>query len=377
MKCVHVVPGIAHEASGPSYSVPRLCEHLAALGMDIKMMTSDREPTKQYTFPILWFQPQPPFADRLGRSPQLRKALADSVASVDIVHNHSLWMMSNVYAGQLVKGQRAKLVTSPRGTLSTWALSRGWCRKQLLWYAGQRLAVSRASLLHATSEGEHDDIRKLGFKQPIAIIPNGCDIPELPQTVSHKTVRRMLYLGRIHPVKGLDNLVTAWSSLGSATSDWELQFVGPGETEHLRRLRESIGQTGCKNITLRGEVYGDSKSEEYFSASVFVLPSHSENFAMTVAEALAHGLPCIVSKGAPWKQLESERCGWWIENDSKSLAKVLRQVMATHPTELQASGMRGRAYVQKALGWTAIASEMSQVYEWVVHGGTAPKCVRE
>jgi hypothetical protein len=132
IRCIHVNPGIAHEASGPSYSVPRLCEELGAIGVNTELWVSDRQPTKSYRIPVRWFPAVGPYASRLGRSPELKMALMGSVLGTQILHNHSLWMMANVYPGTVIKNTDCKLITSPRGTLSAWALQRRSFRKKLL-----------------------------------------------------------------------------------------------------------------------------------------------------------------------------------------------------------------------------------------------------
>jgi glycosyltransferase involved in cell wall biosynthesis len=377
LHCIHVVPSIANEASGPSYSVPRLCRELSDRGMDIELLVSDTKPSSHYAFPVHWYASIGPLARRLGRSPSMYSAMKSKLIYADIVHNHSLWMMSNVYPGLLVNRTNCKLVTSPRGTLSKWALKRGSLRKCLLWSLGQRLVLYRATCFHATSDAEYQDIRRLGFKQPVAIIPNGYDLPSWnSKGKTDKPKQRLLYFGRIHPIKALDRLIDAWSSIASETNQWELQLVGPGEPRYVEEIRRLIAAHCIKNIAVRGPVYGVAKSKEYYMADAYVLPSHSENFAMTVAEALAHGLPCIVSKGAPWSGLEREDCGWWVQNDRESLVLSLRAMMNRTPIELEEMGMRGRRWIERDFGWQAIASQMAEVYSWIHDKTIAPKCVK-
>ena len=368
IRCIHVNPGIAHEASGPSYSVPRLCEELGAIGVNIELWVSDRQPTKSYRIPVRWFPAVGPFAGRLGRSPELKRALIGSIGGIQILHNHSLWMMSNVYPGIVIRDTHCKLITSPRGTLSAWARQRGSFRKKLLLMFGQRHALRRATCLHATSEAEYFDIRAFGLKQPVAVIPNGFDLPQIERQSSKATTKkRLLFLGRVHPVKGLDQLVEAWIEIEKRLPDWELHIVGPGETEHIHRLQQQISST--PSIHMREAKYGDEKFSEYLQATAYILPSHSENFAMTVAEALAHQLPCIVSQGAPWSGLESRNCGWWIKNDKDSLGQTILKMAFTPPSELAAMGERGRTWIENDFGWRSISKKMLQVYLWMIDPG--------
>lgn len=373
MKLVHVVPHIDREASGPSYSVPRLCASLAAHGDEVEL--SCLAAKGEIPGVTLDIHQQWPFLERFAISTSHARALRRKAAHVDIIHNHSLWSMVNLAAGWVVPGQHAKLVTSPRGTLSPWALSRSKPLKGILWPL-QRRVLQCAELLHATSEGEYLDIRARGFDAPVAIIPNGIDLPVLPQDKVVSKQRTLLFLGRIHPTKCIDRLLQVWSKLQDEHVDWRLQIVGIGEPEYekdMRRLSESLK---CNRVVFSGALYGTDKAEAFFEADLFVLPSHSENFGMAVAEALAHGCPAVVSRGAPWSRLKSENCGWWVEHDVPSLRTGLDEAMLLTTQELASMGVKGRDWMERDFGWNWVAYQMSATYSWLVQGGEPPSCVR-
>lgn len=194
MKLVHIVPKIDQEASGPSYSVPRLCQSLAARGHETELTCLAAK--NDIPGVTLDLHSQWPFFDRFAISTSLTRDLRDKAGRTDIIHNHSLWSMVNVAAGWVVPGQHAKLVTSPRGTLSPWALSRARNAKRVLW-PFQRRALERADLLHATSEAEYEQIRARGIKAPVTIIPNGIDLPTLRSNNPKSDRRTLLFLGRL------------------------------------------------------------------------------------------------------------------------------------------------------------------------------------
>lgn len=372
MKLLHIIPHVSEEASGPSYSVPRLCENLAALGHDVELSclaARSEVPGVRLDVHAQW-----PIFKRFAISHTHALALYKKAQEVDIVHNHSLWSMVNMASGLLVPGHRAKLVTSPRGTLSAWALSRAQHIKRVLW-PFQRRVLEKADLLHATSEVEYQEIRERGFKAPVVIIPNGIDLPELPLIQKNGgPMRTLLYLGRIHPIKGLDRLLGAWRRLQDAHPDWRLVVAGPGEPAHVREVREMA--RALSRVEFPGAVYGAQKSAMYFEAELFVLPTHSENFGMVVAEALSHACPAVVSKGAPWSGLVDEDCGWWVENDVASLAETLDKAMGKEPGALAGMGNRGRAWMQREFGWKNIAERMSEAYGWIFEQGTPPPMLR-
>lgn len=374
MKLVHVVPHIDQEAAGPSYSVPRLCQSLAACGNEVELTCIAAR--GEIPGVALDLHPQWPILGRFAVSTSLARALARKARVVGVVHNHSLWSMVNVAAGWLVPGKRAKLVTSPRGTLSAWALGRNKTLKRWLWPL-QRRVLSRADLLHATSEVELQEIRAKGFTAPVAVIPNGIDLPDMPLASlrGKGEVRTLLYLGRIHPIKGLDRLLNAWAQLQSRHPQWRLVIAGKGEQAHVQDVKALAAQLGVQRVEFPGPVYGEAKAQAYFSAEIFVLPTHSENFGMVVAEALAHGCPAVVSRGAPWPGLEAEGCGWWVDNSVEPLAAALDAAMLLPPDQLTAMGLRGRTWMERDFGWAAVGQKMDAAYRWLVAGGVRPKWI--
>jgi glycosyltransferase involved in cell wall biosynthesis len=302
-------------------------------------------------------------------------ALYQKAARADLVHNHSLWSMVNVAAGWVVPGRRAKLVTSPRGTLSPWALGRTKQLKQALWPL-QRRALDRADLLHATSETEYHEIRAQGLTAPVTIIPNGIDLPWIPDCKPSAPQRTLLFLSRIHPKKNIGSLLQAWRRLQDAHPDWRLVIAGRGEPDHEREVRELATASALRRVEFPGPLYGPEKTQAYLGAELFVLPTHSENFGMVVAEALAHAVPAIVSRGAPWSGLDTEGCGWWIDGDVDVLAETLDSAMRLAPERLAEMGQKGRAWMQRDFSWESIAERMEEAYTWAIHGGSAPRGIR-
>jgi glycosyltransferase involved in cell wall biosynthesis len=374
VKVVHVVPHIDDEAMGPSYSVPRLCQSLAACGHSVGLLCLAAK--GDISGVVVHVHSQWQALNRFAVSPGLAKALRERARRVDIVHNHSLWAMPNVAVGWVVPGRHARLVTSPRGTLSPWALARSKWVKRAIWPL-QRRALFRADLLHATSEEELADIRAVGLKQPVAVIPNGVDVPRQdPQLKSRPAERTLLFLSRLHPTKGIDLLLAAWQRLQDKHPDWRLVIAGRGEPAHEQSIRELAERLAVRRVTFVGPLYGAMKSGAYWGAELFVLPSHTENFGMVVAEALAHGLPAVVSNGAPWGGLVTEDCGWWIDNTQESLVRTLDEAMQCSVHQLAVKGNRGRQWMEREFRWDALGANMSEAYRWLLEGGEKPACVR-
>ncbi len=376
MRAIHVVPGVAEEASGPSYSVVRLCESLIAQGQDVTLAALEWAPMASpppflKTFPLGW-GPR-----RLGRSTAMRRWLNQEAKSgqVEIIHNHSLWMMPNVYPGNAVRNSHCRLVVSPRGTLSAYALGLNALQKKIFWHLLQAPALREAACFHATAESEYEDIRRLGFRQPVCILPNGIDVPPLEQT-PNSVRRQLLFLGRIHPKKGIDNLLHAWQAMEHKFPNWELHIAGPDNGGYLPAMQALAKQLELMRVVFRGPLFGEEKLRAYRSASLFVLPTHSENFGMTVAESLAAGTPTIVAKGAPWEGLDKQGAGWWIDIGVDPLTVCLEQALATPPEHLAKMGRAGREWMIRDYAWEQIGAQLSGVYHWLLEGGETPQSLR-
>ncbi len=378
IRAVHVVPRITDEASGPSYSVVQLCRALRANGCSasLAILESDtligqQEFTRQF--------PMTGLPERLGRSPAMQQWLRQYVKSgeVDIVHNHSLWMMPNVYAGWATRRTETPLLVSPRGTLSKWALSRSKWRKRAFWSLAQSRAVSHAACFHATAEHEYRDIRHAGFGQPICVVPNGVDIPAtISSPIVSKTRRRLLFLGRIHPVKGIDILLQAWAAIYSRFVDWELEIVGPDCDGYMGEMLALAQSLQLERVFFRGSLFGTEKIRAYQEADIYVLPTHSENFGMTIAESLAAGTPTIVSYGAPGSGLNVRKAGWWIENGVDALVACLECALESSPDQLAVMGDHGREWMRHDFSWHDIAHKMKVTYQWLHSGGERPAWVK-
>lgn len=294
-----------------------------------------------------------------------------------LIHNHGLWVPLNHWAVAIGCNTRIPVVLQPHGMLEPWALNHKAWKKKLAMALFQRRDLEAVSLLVATSEVEFENIRKLGLRQPVAIIPNGIDLSlaTLPiKAVSASRRRTALFLSRVHPVKGLLNLVQAWAQL--APTDWQLCIAGPDEAGHLKEVMALIQQLGVqRSVTYVGAVNGQAKTDIYNAADVLVLPTFTENFGMVVAESLAHGLPVITTRGAPWADLERFGCGWWIDIGVAPLVQALRDAMALNDDERRAMGMRGRDYVRR-FDWHGVAKQTADVYRWVLGQAALPDCVK-
>jgi glycosyltransferase involved in cell wall biosynthesis len=187
--------------------------------------------------------------------------------------------------------------------------------------------------------------------------------------------RTLLFLSRIHPKKGVDVLLRAWRNVQDSNRDWNLVICGPDCNGHLNQMRGLAQSIHAQRVTFTGMIAEDQKSDYYRSAELYVLPTHNDNWAVTVADALAHAVPAIVSRGAPWSGLEQHRCGWWIDNTVDTLTDCLRTALALSPSDLAERGRRGRDWMARDFSWSLAGEMMQSTYRWLVQGGTAPRWV--
>jgi glycosyltransferase involved in cell wall biosynthesis len=260
--------------------------------------------------------------------------------------------------------------------LSQWAMHSGRLKKKLAWSAYQRRDLASATAFHATSQEEAAEIRDLGLEQPIAIIPNGIQPPKKVAKPDSNGHARALFLSRIHPKKGLLNLVRAWKA-AQPPSEWELVIAGPDENGHRAEVESLVQRLDLQQqVKFVGEIDDDKKWDLYASAEVFVLPSFSENFGTCVVEALACGVPVITTTGAPWQDLPRLGFGWQSAATVEGVSDSLRQVIKMPKAELRARGAGAADWVRRSFSWDVAARQMISFYEWLQNEVSRPGFVQ-
>ncbi len=381
MKILHVAPTFfpAVYWGGPIFSVYALCNAIAATsGVELQVLATDSAgPMRGERVPRdidrgLYPGYHVTFARRLwGRdvAPEFLTDLPSLVSWADVVHLTGVYSFPTIPTLVATRLWRKPVVWSPRGALQRWPGSSRPILKGL-WEGCCNLCADKPRLvLHATSTDERDESLARIRAARVEVIPNGVEMPaQLERSEWMPGGRiRLLYLGRLHAKKGIENLLRAISIFGNRGVS--LRICGTGEDDYVRSLRELVRQLGLEpQVTFVGFADGSAKSTELRSADFTVVPSFTENFAMVVAESLAHGTPVVASKGTPWADLERNRAGLWVENDPNSLASAIEMMSRS---DLAAMGSRGRDWMQRDFGWTSVAARMVHLYSDLVDGQRA------
>lgn len=378
MKVAQVISSMGEESSGVQSYLLGVSNALEGAGVETTLYTCGvtRKMDRRFelkTYPRHLF----PMAS-LARSPELKRALRQDARNFDVIQSNGLWQLPNVYPAVAVRGGSAKLVTMPHGTLSKWALARSRWKKRLFGWLGQTTALARTDMFIATCPKEATEIRECGYLQPITIIPIGMDISAIrskqaENICGQKRVRKVGFIGRIHKVKGIENLVKAWKQVGQ-DSGWELLIAGP-DGGVMKELESMILKGGISHVHFVGELHGEGKYDFLRELDICVLPSYTENFGITVVEALACGVPVIASKGTPWDGLVTEKCGWWIDIGVEPLVVGLKEAMKLEDGERMEMGQRGRNWIERDFNWSSVANKMISAYSWLCYGGNRPNHV--
>lgn len=368
MKIFHVVPSLELSHGGPSRSVIALTDHLSFnSNLSIELMSAQIATSK-----VLPSAPNVVKIDvSLNGFGDQRFALAVrsflfkrfDINPPDLIHIHGAWHPIGHWAAEAARKFDIPYIVQPRGMLEPWARKHKRLKKVFAFLAYQNNDLKCAAGFIATSFDEAENLKRLDLNQRIAVIPNGVDLPlevRRMTTGDSKKTRTALFMSRIHPKKGILELLNAWSIV--KPSGWKLRIVGPDDGGHLKDVLLTIKKLGLElSVEVNPEVSGADRVSEYINASVFILPTFSENFGMVIAEALSFGLPVITTKGAPWSSLVCNRCGWWIDVGLDPLVSILPIVLSLSDSELNAMGERGRA-LASTFKWTGVANDTFNFY---------------
>lgn len=368
MRLCHIVPSLEDRHGGPSKSVRALANAMAALGQPTDLATTLEAgqtmipPGDDRAHLEVFSRDWPRF---LCRSRGLNAYLQS--ARHDVVHAHALWLLTLRYARAAAARHLVPLVISPRGMMSGWAYEHRRARKRLAELLVHPGAFAAAAGWHATSADEADDIRRLGFRQPICVAPNGVELPgaaalEAARSHWHRVCpalvgrRVAVFYSRYHRKKRVRELLDLW--VATAPRDWFLLLVGVPEEDNAATLNAAIAAAGAGERAAAFD--GADHPAPFAVAELFVLPSHSENFGLVIAEALAAGVPALVTDKTPWHDLARHEAGWCV-SWAQWPATLVRALGETSEL-LAARGQRGAAWMARDFTWEHSARLLLDFY---------------
>jgi glycosyltransferase involved in cell wall biosynthesis len=269
--------------------------------------------------------------------------------------------------------------------LDPWAVRNAAWKKRLVGHWFEDAHLAGAACLHAVTEAEARAIRAYGLRNPICVVPYCIDLPEQavgPRPAWARQIEQdrkvLLFLGRLHPKKGLENLLLAWKDVHStaAARDWLLVIAGWGQGGHARRLERLAEEHGiARSVRLVGPQFDRDKAASLACADAFVLPSLSEGLPVAVLEAWSYGLPVLMTEACNLPEGIAAGAALPIGAAPAGIAAGLRCLFALPDAERRAMGARGRALVRERFSWASVAERMAAAYRWILGGGPAPSCV--
>jgi glycosyltransferase involved in cell wall biosynthesis len=312
-----------------------------------------------------------------------------------VLHTHGIWTYLSIGVPRWSRKNHKPYIVSPHGMLDAWALDNSKIKKKLAAALYERRHLRGAACLHALCQSEAKSIREFGLKNPIATIPNGIEIPEGRDLSSRYLVKKkiMLFLGRLHPKKGLENALRAWAasrseaSPDSKPSNWQFVIAGWDQGDHEVRLKQlceelelsfadvpakqflsleaSSGQLSGFSVVFVGPVFGELKAQLLERANVFILPSFSEGLPMSILEAWAYELPVVMTDYCNLPEGFKADAAIHIDTEVEGMSAGMIKMIECSDAELKGMGVNGLNLVKEKFTWPTIAAQMGELYQWV------------
>lgn len=383
MNVLHVAASLSSEWGGPTRVVTGLTEALAKKGIKVSIFASSEDDKgvciKNIKGVDVKLFPKNLFSRFwTSYSSSLAKALIKEITKFDLIHIHEIWHHSHFVAYRLAKKFYKPYVVTIHGELEPWCLNYKAFKKKIYSFLIQRKILKEAAALHAVTEAEVKDIHNFVENKKVFLIPNGLNLEEfenLPQREEFerlypqlKEKKVILFLGRIHPIKGLDILAKAFGTVLKKRDNIQLIIAGPDDDGYKNMVVEMLKVEGAlNNVIFTSMLTGNEKLAALSRADIFVLPSSSEGFSISVLEAMACGLPVVITKQCNFPEVEELGAGKVIDTDATQLSDALIELL-DNPDLCKEIGNRGKRLVAEKYTWDKVADKMITVYEKILGG---------
>ncbi len=370
---------ISRMNGGISDAMRNLTVAIAADKRYLPVAFSARDVYTQIDEPLWGDMPTRTFPTRgsrlFGYAPGLAAAL--ETWNADILHVHGIWTYPSVVAPRWSRGTRPYLV-SPHGLLKPWALRNSRWKKRIAALLYEDKDLRNAACLHALNPAEAEALRQYGLKNPICMIPNGTTMRAETALQVSRNSRSILYLGRIHPSKGLHSLIEAWRTVSedAAAGGWRLTIAGWDQNGHRAELERLADQLQVRSsVEFLGPQFGADKDRCLAATSAFILPSKSEGLPVSILEAWSWKLPVLMTRECNLPEGAAAGAAIMMEPEANSIAAALRQLFFLTDSEREQFGLNGRSLVDQHYQWQQIGKSMADVYDWILGQGPKPDCI--
>jgi len=286
----------------------------------------------------------------------------------DVFHTNACWDPLTALTSIWAKNEGYKVAYTPHGELTPYSINRHyWTRKLPAILLYQKRGLQAADIVHTTADKEKKELAELGWNTSFYLIPNCIQIDQISIKETWKRKKKILFISRIHHKKGIHFLIKAISILKKELNGYKVYIVGKKEDNYFDELVNLTKNLKVADIIeFTGPIYGEAKWNMYKDADVFVLPTFNENFGIVIPEALASGTPTITTIGAPWEELNTYKCGWWIENGTQPLVDAFKDFLCKSSDELKEMGQRGRELIINKYTSESIAKQFIEMYNTLI-----------
>lgn len=374
MKIIHVITSMSKASGGPSCTTLLTMQGTRALGMEVEILTLQPDLGEEAVSddPSIHYLPHSGILyKRWGYTKTIPWALTKT-EGVDVYHIQGIWMYSSYITARYARKHGQPYVITLHGTLYPEALRHSYWVKKVSLLLYQRRQLQQAACIHVTCMKEMEYYHSLGFTNPVAVVPCPMECDDKVEPLYSRNVKRIGYLGRVHPRKRIEKLIEIWACL---KEPGELLIIGDGDSGYMDFLKKETERLNLKNIRFEGFISGEKKNRLLASLTCLVVPSDFENFGIIIPEALLQEIPVIASTGSPWKDLNTYQCGWWVNNDLGSLTTAVQEALSLDREVLDKMGKRGRQLVLDKYSVDVVSPQMEQLYAWIAGRGDKPEFV--
>lgn len=307
-----------------------------------------------------------PLEHKFAYSPTLKKEIR-ALGNYDIYHAQGVWQYPTYAIADVARASGKPYIITPRGMLYPQDICKSNKTFKLLSLKWRLLNdLNKAACVQVTCKEEMKHCRNLGVKSPIAVIPNPIEIKEYKEKKTDD-VFRLGYLGRLSPRKNVESLIYAFNQLGKLTEKAELLIIGGGDIKYEEFLKNEVRRLKLDNVRFTGFLSGKEKDEAIASISVLAMPSEFENLGNVILEGLIRGIPCIATKGAPWEELETYKCGWWVNYNQQDITNAVRVAILSSKEELSLMGNSGKRLIKSNYSIESISEKMKSLYSSIIN----------